>query len=201
MKPRLEVIFITSRRCTCCSAYHFAGHCGAVGQDDGLDGRPHGWQQVLDEPVQQPLLSLGRADLLGALRAARHVCRQQHGRHHWWHQQLSGLVPHSGGCGVSLQRRPRLLPPWQSAAPGLGSEPALQRGGEEGDKGFTTRAFMTEITRRALLSLYKSEPNLFIIISLFFFFPINISLNFFNRSRLRSFLSGLCSSIQADLRL
>ena len=38
--------------------HHFAGDCGTVCQNNGLDRRAHGWQEVVDNPIQEPLLSL-----------------------------------------------------------------------------------------------------------------------------------------------
>lgn len=42
--------------------YHFAGGCRTVGQNDGGDRWTHGWQEVVDNPVQEPLLSLSCAN-------------------------------------------------------------------------------------------------------------------------------------------
>lgn len=42
--------------------HHLARDCGTVCQNNGLDRWAHGWQQVVDNPVQEPLLSLSCAN-------------------------------------------------------------------------------------------------------------------------------------------
>lgn len=56
--------------------HHFAGHGGAVGQHQRLDVRPHHREKVLDESVQESLLTLGRAD--GQRVAALVLRRKEH---------------------------------------------------------------------------------------------------------------------------